>query len=134
MGATTTLYVTDADNREALEYDGTFGAPQRWYAFGQGPDDVLNQMNVAAGTRETMIPDIQGSIIGMLDSGGSDAAAAVAALYISQDLLKGGESAKPLTVAWIVNRWLTDQRYGDSLPNRRAGTDRSGVAYPRGKG
>jgi RHS repeat-associated protein len=44
---------------------------QRWYAFGQGPDAVLGQMNVAASTRETMIPDIQGSIIGMLDSGGS---------------------------------------------------------------
>jgi RHS repeat-associated protein len=54
-----------------LEYDGTSGAPQRWYAFGRGPDAVLGQMNVAAGTRETMIPDIQGSIIGMLDSGGS---------------------------------------------------------------
>ena len=70
-GATTTIFVTDADNREVLEYDGSSGAVQRWYAFGQGPDAVINQMNVAAGTRETMIPDVQGSIIGTLDSGGS---------------------------------------------------------------
>ena len=69
VGSTTTDYVTDADNREVLEYDGTSGALERWYAFGQGPDAVLGQMNVAAGTRETMIPDIQGSIIGTLDSG-----------------------------------------------------------------
>jgi RHS repeat-associated protein len=63
------MFVTDADNREVLEYDGTSGALQRWYAFGQGPDAVLGQMNVALGARETMIPDIQGSIVGMLDSG-----------------------------------------------------------------
>jgi len=52
-----------------LEYDGASGAVQRWYAFGQGPDAVLNQMNTALGTRETMIPDIQGSIIATFDSG-----------------------------------------------------------------
>ncbi|HEU0217900.1 MAG TPA: RHS repeat-associated core domain-containing protein [Stellaceae bacterium] len=71
VGSTTTIYVTDADNREVLEYDGTTGAVQRWYAFGQGPDAVLGQMNIAAGTRTTLIPDLQGSIIGLLDSGGS---------------------------------------------------------------
>jgi RHS repeat-associated protein len=79
VGSTTTVSVTDADNREVMEYDGSSGAGQRWYAFGQGPDAVLGQMNVALGTRESlpsgltrgMIPDIQGSIIGMLDSGGS---------------------------------------------------------------
>ncbi len=61
--------MTDADNREVLEYDGTSGQLQRWYAFGAGPDDELNQMNVQLGTRETLIPDIQGSIIATLDSG-----------------------------------------------------------------
>ncbi len=71
VGSTTTLYVTDTDNREVLEYDGSTGATQRWYSFGQGPDAVLNQLNVAAGTRETMLPDIQGSIIGTLNSGGA---------------------------------------------------------------
>ncbi len=69
VGSTTTDYVTDAANREVLEYDGTSGALERWYAFGRGPDAVLGQMNVAAGTRETMIPDIEGSIIGTLEFG-----------------------------------------------------------------
>jgi len=63
-----TLFVTDADNREVLEYDGTSGAVQRWFAYGLGPNDALNQMNVAAGTRATFIPDIQGSIVGTMDS------------------------------------------------------------------
>ena len=69
VGAATTIYVTDADNREVLEYDGSSGQIERWYAYGLGPTAVLNQMNVAAGTRETMIPDIQGSILATLDSG-----------------------------------------------------------------
>jgi RHS repeat-associated protein len=71
VGSTKTVYVTDADNREVLEYDGTTGAVQRWYAFGQGPDEALGQMNIAAGTRTTLIPDIQGSIIATLDSSGT---------------------------------------------------------------
>jgi len=69
VGSTTTLYVTDADGREVLEYAGTGGAVGTWYAYGLGLNAVLNQMNVAAGTRETMIPDIQGSILATLDSG-----------------------------------------------------------------
>jgi YD repeat-containing protein len=35
VGAATTIYVTDADNREVLEYDGSTGAVQRWHAFGR---------------------------------------------------------------------------------------------------
>ena len=70
VGGTTTLYVTDADNREVLEYDGAAGAIQRWYAYGIGPDAVLNQMNApGTPTRATLIPDIQGSIVGTLHSG-----------------------------------------------------------------
>ena len=69
MGGTTTLIVTDADNREVLEYAGTGGAAGNWYAYGLGSNEVLNRMNVAAGTRATMIPDIQGSILATLDSG-----------------------------------------------------------------
>jgi len=69
LNATTTVFVTDAANREVLEYDGTSGAIQRWYAYGLGSNDVLNQINVAAGTRATLIPDIQGSVIASLDSG-----------------------------------------------------------------
>jgi len=69
MGAATTIYVTDADNREILEYNGASGQIQRWYSYGLGPNDVLNQMNIVANTRETMITDIQGSILATLDSG-----------------------------------------------------------------
>jgi len=65
----TTVFVTDADNREVLEYDGSTGAIQRWYTYALGPNDVVNQTNVAAGTRTALIPDIQGSIIAALDSG-----------------------------------------------------------------
>ena len=68
VNGTTTVSVTDADNREVLEYDGASGAILRWYAYGLGSNDVLNQMNVAASTRATFIPDIQGSIIATLDS------------------------------------------------------------------
>ncbi len=70
VGSTTTIYVTDADNREVLEYNGSSGAMGNWYSFAPanafGPDAVLNQMNVASGTRGTLIPDVQGSIIGSL--------------------------------------------------------------------
>jgi YD repeat-containing protein len=38
VGSTSTVFVTDADNRGVLEYDGSSGAVQRWYAFGPGPD------------------------------------------------------------------------------------------------
>jgi RHS repeat-associated protein len=68
VNGTTTVFVTDADNREVLEYDGASGATLRWYAYGLGSNAVLNQMNVVASTRATVIPDIQGSIIGTLDS------------------------------------------------------------------
>jgi hypothetical protein len=51
-----------------LEYNGTSGAINNWYSFDQSPDGVLNQMNVASNTRETMIPDVQGSIIATLDA------------------------------------------------------------------
>jgi RHS repeat-associated protein len=67
VGATATVYVTDADNREVLEYSGT-GALQTWYAFGLGPDEALNQISGAGTTRATLIPDIQGSIVGSLDA------------------------------------------------------------------
>ncbi|MGC1779742.1 MAG: RHS repeat-associated core domain-containing protein [Xanthobacteraceae bacterium] len=44
------------------------GAIGNWYAYGLGPNDALNQMNVASATRATFIPDIQGSFIGSLDA------------------------------------------------------------------
>jgi RHS repeat-associated protein len=69
VNGTTTVFVTDAGNREVLEYDGTSGAIQRWYAYGLSSNDLLNQNNIIAATRATLIPDIQGSIIASLDSG-----------------------------------------------------------------
>jgi RHS repeat-associated protein len=69
VNGATTVFVTDAGNRELLEYDGSSGAILRWYAYGLGSNDVLNQMNVAAATRATFVPDIQGSVIASLDSG-----------------------------------------------------------------
>lgn len=69
VNGTTTVFVTDADNREVLEYDGSTGAIQRWYTYGLGSNAVLNQMNVTAATRATLVPDILDSVIGSLDSG-----------------------------------------------------------------
>jgi RHS repeat-associated protein len=68
VGGTTTVYVTDAENHEVLEYNGTSGAVNGWYAYGNGPNDVLNRMNVTASSRQTLIPDIQGSIVASLDA------------------------------------------------------------------
>jgi RHS repeat-associated protein len=68
VGGTTTVYVTDADNREVLEYNGSSGALNYWYAYALGPNAVLNQMSGSGTTRGTLIPDIQGSIIGSLDA------------------------------------------------------------------
>ncbi len=67
-GGNTTVFVTDADNREVLEYDGSSGAIQRWYAYGLGPNDVLNQMNVPAATRTTFVPDLLGSVVATMAS------------------------------------------------------------------
>jgi RHS repeat-associated protein len=68
VNGATTVYVTDADNREVMQYDGASGAISRWFAYGLGSNDVLSLMNVAAATRTTFIPDIQGSIIASIDS------------------------------------------------------------------
>ena len=65
---TTTILVTDADNNALLDYAGSGGAVQQWYAWGQDTNTLLNQVNAAAGTRETAIPDFQGSIVGSLAS------------------------------------------------------------------
>ena len=68
VNGVTTVFVTDADNREVLEYDGGSGQILRWYAYGLGPNDALNQLNVAASTRLAFIPDLQGSIVATQDS------------------------------------------------------------------
>ncbi|TAJ39441.1 MAG: hypothetical protein EPO55_12385 [Reyranella sp.] len=68
VGGATTIFITDTDNRELLDYDGSSGAILRWYAYGPGPNAVLGQMNVAAATRDTLLPDPLGSVIAAVDS------------------------------------------------------------------
>src|SRR3984957_15381897 len=68
VNGTTTILVQDPQGRALLDYDGASGAIQSWYAFGSGPNDVLNQINVAGSTRTTYIPDVQGSIVASLDA------------------------------------------------------------------
>ena len=71
VNGTTTITVTGADDRALLDYDGTTGAVLRWYATGPGPNAVLGQMNVAAGTRDTLLPDTLGSVIASIDGSGT---------------------------------------------------------------
>ena len=71
VNGTTTVFVTDADNREVLEYDGSSGAILRWYAYGLGSNDVLAQVEVPGGTRLTPVPDLQGSVIGTMSNAGT---------------------------------------------------------------
>lgn len=71
VNGTTTVFITDAANREVMEYDGTSGAILRWYAYGLGANDVLNRTDVPAATRTAYIPDIQGSIVATLSSSGT---------------------------------------------------------------
>jgi RHS repeat-associated protein len=68
VNGTTTIFVQDPQGRALLDYDGASGTIQNWYAFGSGPNDVLNQINIADSTRATTIPDIQGSIVASLDA------------------------------------------------------------------
>ncbi|MGB6538097.1 MAG: RHS repeat-associated core domain-containing protein [Xanthobacteraceae bacterium] len=64
--------MTDAVNREVIEYDGTSGAIGNWYSFAPavafGVDAVLNQISIVNSTRGTLIPDILGSLIRSLDA------------------------------------------------------------------
>jgi RHS repeat-associated protein len=71
VSGATTIYVTDADNREVLEYNGSTGAVEAWYPYGLGLDEPLNRVDMTGSSRQTLIPDVQGSIIGALDSSGT---------------------------------------------------------------
>jgi len=66
VNGATTLFVQDPQGRALLDYNGAGGAVLDWYAFGAGPNDVLNQ--IGATTRATYVPDIQGSIVASLDA------------------------------------------------------------------
>lgn len=67
VNGTTTVFVTDADNREVLEYNEANGAILRWFVHGLGPNDVLAQIE-AGGTRYTPVPDLLGSIIEVMNA------------------------------------------------------------------
>ena len=71
VNGTTTISVTDADNREVLEYDGASGTLLRWYAYGLGPNAAVSQINLGGGARNTLIPNMLGSIVGSYDSTGA---------------------------------------------------------------
>jgi YD repeat-containing protein len=66
-----TVFVTDADNREVMQYDGASGTVSRWFAYGAGSNDALSLMNVAAATRTTFIPDVQGAVTPSYSSNGN---------------------------------------------------------------
>lgn len=46
-----------------MEYRGSDGQVQRWYAYGAGPNEVLARMEVGTGTRAPYIPDSLGSVL-----------------------------------------------------------------------
>jgi RHS repeat-associated protein len=68
VNGTTTIFVQDPQARALLDYDGTSGTIQNWYAFGAGANDALNQMNLVSSTRASYVPDIQGSVIASIDA------------------------------------------------------------------
>ena len=45
-------FVQDPQSRTLLDYDGSSRAIQNRYAFGAGPNNVLNQVNVAGSMRD----------------------------------------------------------------------------------
>ena len=69
VNGTTTIAITDADNREVLEYNGSTGAILRWYTYGLGSNDLLSQTNLGGTTtRASFIPDMLGSVVGSQDA------------------------------------------------------------------
>jgi RHS repeat-associated protein len=103
VNGTTTVFVTDADNREVVEYGGT-GTLLRWYAYGLGPNDVLSQLSAGAGTRLTPIPDLLGSLIAHMDTSVGTVARFGYKPY-------GGSSSPPVQFAYTGQR--IDTELGD---------------------
>lgn len=63
------------------------------------------------------------------------AAAAIVALYVTQDLLSGStKSAQNLTVAWVVTRWLTDQLTNNSVGVSLPGNGEQFIKLPGADG
>jgi RHS repeat-associated protein len=123
VGSTTTITVIDSYGRAILDYDGTAGTLEHWYAsapqIGGSPDAVLNAVNVAAGTRQTFIPDIQGTVMATLDSGTGTLTKASTLPY--------GENTTVTTDAFFyTGRWLDAETAGST-------TEPSGVYYYRAR-
>jgi hypothetical protein len=62
------------------------------------------------------------------------AAAAIAAIYVSQDLLTGTKTAQTMTVSWMVCRWLTDQLTNNSAIITWPGTSEQFILLPHADG
>jgi YD repeat-containing protein len=62
------------------------------------------------------------------------AAAAIVAMYISQDLLGGTRDAQRLTIAWLISDWLTDQLTNNSVTINWPDTNESFTLLPRPEG
>ncbi|MCC6321068.1 MAG: RHS repeat protein, partial [Phycisphaerales bacterium] len=71
---------------------------------------------------------------GLGESSPAAAAAAIAALYVAQDLMQGTRDAKTVTLAWMVNRWLTDQLTNNAVMIARPDTNESFTVLPRAGG
>lgn len=69
VNGTTTISVTDADNREVLEYDASSGAILSWFAYGLSVNSALNRMDVPTSGRTIFLPDLLGSVVGSFASG-----------------------------------------------------------------
>ena len=72
---------------------------------------------------------------GMGSSSPIRAAAAIAAIYVSQNLLSGAtQNAQSLTLAWMVNRWMTDQLTNNIALISRPNAVEEFVALPQSDG
>ena len=56
VNGTTTVFVTDAANREVLEYDGVNGAILRWYAYGLGSVWLYRATHRSGDQRSLLLP------------------------------------------------------------------------------
>lgn len=71
---------------------------------------------------------------GMGENSPIAAAAAIAAIYVSQDLLSGMRNAQVMTVASVTNRWLTDQLTNNSVTVAWPGTNEQFSLLPHADG
>jgi len=68
VNGTTTILVGDGSGPDLLEYDGATGQLLARTIPGPGANEALSRLDLVAGSRTTLVPDIQGSILARLDS------------------------------------------------------------------